>query len=81
MKPDEIQTYTEETTKEEVWVLNNGVLIHNSVGCDHYWEQFEEATMVCKKCGLGSYGIAKDGKVLSHNVIIKTYYKSLKVNK
>jgi len=47
----------------ETWYLGQGTEIHNSVGCDHYWIQVTGTQVQCKKCGLGLFGHAVDGKL------------------
>jgi hypothetical protein len=55
---------TEESTKpkEEMLVLRESV-IHNSIGCEHYFIQKKGTTVECRKCGLGLWGHATGGKL------------------
>jgi len=53
----------EEKPKEEVLILKESV-IHNSIGCKHYFIQKSGTTVECKKCGLGLFGHADSGKLL-----------------
>ncbi len=49
--------------KEETIVLSETV-IHNSVGCKHYFVQKTGTSVECENCGLGLFGHAKDGVLI-----------------
>jgi len=62
MKPDEI--YEKITKGEEAVVKLNDKPYVDTRGCKHYWIQQSGRRARCKKCGLGTWGIVENGKIV-----------------
>lgn len=63
LSPDEI--YDKITKgKEEVVVKLNDTPYIDTRGCKHYWIQLSGRKAQCKKCGLGTWGIVDNGKIV-----------------